>query len=57
MTTWTAYDGHIVYLDSCTDSKVYFRADPDNPNVNGFGSGDIYHYFKTDKSVAAGGNI
>ena len=59
MSTWAAWDGSIVYLDDCTDNKVYFRADPENPNTNGFydANNSIYHYFKTDKSVAAGGNI
>lgn len=63
MATWQAYDGSIVYLDDCADNRVYFRADPDNPNTDGFykqdyeHSEDWTHYFKTDKSVKAGGNI
>ena len=28
MVTWATYDGSIVDLDGCTDSRVYFRADP-----------------------------
>lgn len=63
MATWETYDGSIVYLDSCTDNRVYFRADPNNPNTDGFYKNDSEHsemwiqYFKTDKSVKAGGNI
>ena len=57
MGTWETYDGSIIELDDCTDNRVYFRADPENPNTDGFYP-DIYiHYFKTDKSVKAGGNI
>lgn len=63
MATWEIYDGSIVELDDCTDSRVYFRADPDNPNIDGFYKEDWEaaeawtHYFKTDKSVKAGGSI
>lgn len=63
MATWAVYDGSIVELDDCTDNRVYFRADPENPNTDGFcrqdwGQGEAWtHYFKTDKSVKAGGNI
>ena len=58
MATWASYDGSIVYLDGCTDNRVYFRADPSNPNTNGFYRNEAWtHYFKTDKSVKAGGNI
>ena len=63
MATWAAYDGSIVELDSCTGNRVYFRADPENPNTDGFRKenyehGEAWtHYFKTDGSVKAGGNI
>lgn len=63
MATWATYDGSIVDLDDCTDNRVYFRADPNNPNTGGFYKEDPdneevwTHYFKTDKSVKAGGNI
>ena len=63
MATWEIYDGSIVELDDCTDNRVYFRADPANPNTNGFHKEDYEHgeawthYFKTDGSVKAGGNI
>lgn len=63
MATWAAYDGSIVELDNCTDNRVYFRADPENPNTDGFHKEDYdhgeawTHYFKTDGSVKAGGNI
>lgn len=60
--TWETYDGSIVDLDDCTDNRVYFRADPDNPNIDGFHKKESEqenwtHYFKTDGSVKAGGNI
>lgn len=63
MATWAAYDGSIVELDDCTDNRVYFRADPANPNTDGFHKQDEdheevwTHYFKTDGSVKSGGNI
>ena len=63
MVTWETYDGSIVELDYCTDNRVYFRADPENPNTDGFCKqeydyGEAWkHYFKTDGSVKAGGNI
>lgn len=63
MATWEAYDGSIVNLDDCIDNRVYFRADPENPNTDGFRKIDWdneevwTHYFKTVKSVKAGGNI
>ena len=63
MTTWETYDGSIVELDDCMDNRVYFRADPENPNTYGFykedwDQGEAWtHYFKTVKSVKAGGNI
>ena len=63
MATWAAYDGSIVELDDCMDNRVYFRADPENPNTDGFHKDDYdqgeawTHYFKTDGSVKAGGNI
>lgn len=57
MATWAAYNGSIVELDDCTDNRVYFRADPENPNTDGFYTNNYTHYFKTDKSVKAGGNI
>ena len=63
MATWETYDGSIVELDDCMDNRVYFRADPENPNAYGFHKEDYdhgeawSHYFKTDKSVKAGGNI
>lgn len=63
MATWATYDGSIVELDNCMDNRVYFRADPENPNTDGFNKQDYEHgeawthYFKTDKSVKAGGNI
>ena len=63
MATWATYDGSIVELDNCTDNRVYFRADPENPNTDGFFKQDYdhgeawIHYFKTDKSIKAGGNI
>ena len=63
MATWETYDGSTVELDGCTDNRVYFRADPENPNTYGFHKEDYEqeeawtHYFMTDKSVKAGGNI
>ena len=63
MATWATYDGSIVELDDCTDNRVYFRANPENPNTDGFHKEDWdneelwTHYFKTDGSVKAGGNI
>ena len=63
MATWAAYDGSIVELDDCMDNRVYFRADPENPNTDGFYKEDYdqgeawTHYFKTYGSVKAGGNI
>ena len=36
MATWATYDGSIVELDDCIDGRVYFRADPTNPNTDGF---------------------
>ena len=61
--TWETYDGSIVELDGCVNNRVYFRADPENPNTYGFHKRDDEHeeewthYFKTDMSVKAGGNI
>lgn len=64
MATWATWDGSVVYLDNCMDSRVYFRADPENPNIDGFHKQgktirdeSWTHHFKTDKSVKAGGNI
>ena len=63
MATWETYDGSAVELDDCADGRVYFRADPENPNTDGFhkadwNHGEVWtHYFKTVKSVKAGGNI
>ena len=43
MATWEIYDGSTVELDDCTDNRVYFRADPANPNTNGFCKQDYEH--------------
>ena len=45
MATWAAYDGSIVDLDDCTDNRVYFRADPENPNTDGFHKEDYQKMF------------
>ena len=59
--TWSTYDGFTVELDQ--GDRVYFRADPENPNTDGFYKEDSAneevwtHYFKTTGSMKAGGNI
>ena len=64
MTTWQTYDGETIQLDNCTNNRVYFRAPVGQPNTNGFAYYDedadmvmLWHSFKLDKSVKAGGNI
>ena len=59
MSTWSAYDGEIIELDNCTGKRVYFRAPEGQPNMNGFYdmNNSIFHCFKLEKAVKAGGNI
>ena len=59
MSTWSAYDGEIIELDNCAGKRIYFKAPEGQPNTNGFYDQEnyVYHCFKLEKSVKAGGNI
>jgi hypothetical protein len=63
MTTWNQWTGSPVDLDQCSNNKMYLRADPENPNTDGFWKEGyiegppFLHQFKITGSVGASGNL
>lgn len=65
--SWELYtENKVIELDNCPENKVYFRADPNSPNLTGFTEyksswlGEVatfYHKFIFNKPVKATGNI